>query len=86
MKLFKFKKHLKRLFKDQINWELEGKGGLYLEHCQITPIIPDEEVKIAKETNFQNGFPFGYLAYAVDPENAKKLWTVTEEMIENARK
>ena len=66
--------------------ELERKGGLYLEHCQIAPIIPDEEVKIAKETNFQNGFPFGYLAYAVDPENAKKLWTVTEEMIENARK
>jgi hypothetical protein len=33
-------------------------------HCQVAPIIPDEEVKIAKETNFQNGFPFGYYAYA----------------------
>ena len=66
--------------------ELEGKGGLYLEHCQIAPLIPDEELKIAKETNFKDGFPFGYVSYAVDSENAKKLWTVTEEMIKNARK
>lgn len=53
--------------------ELEGKGGLYLEHCQITPVIPDEVMNQEKLTGFKNGYPFGCTSYALDDENAKRL-------------
>jgi len=47
--------------------ELEGLGGLYLEHCnQATPWA---------ETN-----PFeGVMPHALDPEAADRLWAVSEE-------
>ncbi len=49
--------------------ELEGKGGLYLDDCQI-----------AEERTSEDD-PGGYEAYARDPEAAKRLWTVSEEMV-----
>jgi NAD(P)-dependent dehydrogenase (short-subunit alcohol dehydrogenase family) len=52
--------------------ELENKGGLYLHDCSIgEPITPSSE------------FLKGYHAYALDTENAKKLWTVSEELLRN---
>ena len=66
--------------------ELEGKGGLYLEHCQIAPLISDEECNAAIASNFKNGFPFGYRPYVLDHENAKRLWTVTEDLIKSVKK
>ena len=49
--------------------ELEGKGGLYLEDCQIAKLrtSPDDEG--------------GYEAWALDPDAAKKLWEVSEQML-----
>ena len=49
--------------------ELEGKGGRYLEDCQEgEPVRP--------------GVPFaGYHPHALDAESAKRLWTVSEQMI-----
>ena len=38
------------------------------------------------KTNFKDGFPRGYLPYAIDPVKADKLWELTERLIEEALK
>ncbi|MBI5288714.1 MAG: SDR family NAD(P)-dependent oxidoreductase [Chloroflexi bacterium] len=49
--------------------ELEGVGGLYLEDCAVA--VPWIE-----------GRPFsGYMGYALDPDNAERLWSVSEQLI-----
>jgi NAD(P)-dependent dehydrogenase (short-subunit alcohol dehydrogenase family) len=49
--------------------ELEGRGGLYLEDCHVAAIndAPD-----ALD---------GVKSYAVDPENAERLWAVSEQLV-----
>lgn len=49
--------------------ELEGRGGLYLEDCHVAEVDDDEN---AAE---------GVRSYALDPEAAKRLWTLSEEMV-----
>jgi NAD(P)-dependent dehydrogenase (short-subunit alcohol dehydrogenase family) len=49
--------------------ELEGKGGLYLEDCHVADI---DDAPTA---------PSGVRSYALDPEAAKQLWQVSEEMV-----
>ena len=47
--------------------ELEGVGGLYLENCaQALPWTKDNPVE-------------GVMPYALDPEEAERLWAVSEE-------
>ncbi|MEP6984487.1 MAG: oxidoreductase, partial [Chloroflexota bacterium] len=48
--------------------ELEGIGGLYLENCQEAGLWSDETQT-------------GYMPYARSPENAKRLWTLSEELV-----
>ncbi len=49
--------------------ELEGKGGLYLEDCHIAAI---NDVENARD---------GVRSYALDPQQARQLWTVSEELV-----
>ncbi|MGB2578611.1 NAD(P)-dependent dehydrogenase (short-subunit alcohol dehydrogenase family) [Elusimicrobium simillimum] len=49
--------------------ELEGKGGIYLEDCNIAPIVPDGSPA-----------PFGVRPWALNKEYADKLWKICEEM------
>jgi NAD(P)-dependent dehydrogenase (short-subunit alcohol dehydrogenase family) len=49
--------------------ELTDRGGLYLEDCQIAAPTEDED-----QTT-------GYERYAVDPVAARRLWSVSEDMI-----
>lgn len=49
--------------------ELADKNSLYLEDCHI-----------AQEVGTENAST-GYLAYAVDREQAKKLWAISEQII-----
>jgi NAD(P)-dependent dehydrogenase (short-subunit alcohol dehydrogenase family) len=49
--------------------ELEGKGGLYLEDCQIGELKEEE------------GASSGYLSYALNPASAEKLWTLSEQLV-----
>ncbi|CAF0716558.1 unnamed protein product [Brachionus calyciflorus] len=58
--------------------ELEGKGGLYLENCGYS------ELKESREEAFKC-FQ-GYVKYAVDEENAVKLWNLSCEWIKNPPK
>ncbi len=48
--------------------ELAGKGGLYLEDAQISGTAPPKG-------------SVGCQAYALDPENAKKLWALSERLL-----
>ena len=49
--------------------DLEGRGGLYLEDCQIGK--PAEEA----------GDAGGYAEWAVDPQSATRLWKISEDLI-----
>ena len=49
--------------------DLEGRSGLYLQDCQI-----------AKRTDEATG-DIGYASYAVDPEAARRLWALSEELL-----
>ena len=49
--------------------ELEGKGPLYLENCQVAQIIE------------QPNMLSGVVAHALDEEMADLLWSKTEEML-----
>lgn len=49
--------------------ELEGRGGLYLEDCHVAEI---------DDTENAGG---GVRSYAVDAENARQLWAVSEKMV-----
>jgi NAD(P)-dependent dehydrogenase (short-subunit alcohol dehydrogenase family) len=49
--------------------ELEGKGGLYLEDCRVAEVNDDEAAAA------------GVRSYALDPDAATRLWTVSEELV-----
>ena len=49
--------------------ELEGHGGVYLADCRICEINDTEDSLTVVRS------------YAIDPENAERLWTVSEEMV-----
>jgi NAD(P)-dependent dehydrogenase (short-subunit alcohol dehydrogenase family) len=48
--------------------ELAGRGGLYLEDCQVAGPA-------------QGGRDDGYQAYALDPVQADRLWELSEELV-----
>jgi hypothetical protein len=48
--------------------ELDGKGGLYLEETQISGTEPPPGSA-------------GCAPYALDPEAAKRLWAVSEQLL-----
>lgn len=49
--------------------ELEGRGGLYLEDCHVAAI-----------NDAADGMD-GVRSYALDPQNAERLWTVSEQLV-----
>ena len=48
--------------------DLEGKGGVYLEDCHVSKVDNDSQ----KE---------GVRSYALDPDNAEKLWALSEKLV-----
>ena len=61
--------------------ELENRGGLYLEDCQVKSQVDPEEALEALKSGFKNGYPKGPIPYAINPDNAKKLWEISENLI-----
>jgi NAD(P)-dependent dehydrogenase (short-subunit alcohol dehydrogenase family) len=49
--------------------ELEGRGGLYLEDCQVSELAETDDA------------PRGYAAYAFDADAAARLWQISEELV-----
>lgn len=50
--------------------ELNGKGGLYLEDCHIA--------EAGKGSDMMSG---GYASHAYDTDGAKRLWTISNELL-----
>ncbi len=49
--------------------ELEGRGGLYLQDCQVAAVVEDANEDV------------GCAGYAVDPDAAQRLWALSEELL-----
>ncbi|KAF2032537.1 NAD(P)-binding protein [Setomelanomma holmii] len=49
----------------------EGKGGRYLEDCQVSPPVPEGHQLLDR----------GYAKWAYDPENEAKLWKLSNEWV-----
>ena len=56
--------------------ELENIGGKYLEDCHIANETTIEEL----QKTYQ-----GYLPYALDEQNALKLWNISKEIINQSK-
>lgn len=56
--------------------ELEGKGGVYLENCQVAPPIP----RILDESGYDR-LEYGHSAWAYDQEREEKLWKLSLELV-----
>ncbi|MFE2821538.1 oxidoreductase [Streptomyces sp. NPDC059271] len=56
---------------------LEGLGGVYCENCDISPLVPEEDRQAWLR---DEKAPAGVLAYAVDPEQAARLWELSERL------
>lgn len=48
--------------------EIEGKGGVYLEDCHVADVDDNDLTGSVK-------------SYAVDPDNAERLWALSEELV-----
>ncbi len=55
--------------------QLDGMGGVYCENCDISPLI--EKSTIADRSK---QISFGVMPYAVDPETADRLWSLSEKL------
>jgi len=54
--------------------ELENRGGLYLEDCQLS-VLRESREECMKHFG-------GHIAYCVNSETAEKLWNLTENLLE----
>jgi NAD(P)-dependent dehydrogenase (short-subunit alcohol dehydrogenase family) len=58
--------------------ELDGLGGLYCEDCAVAPIAPP----LTGKSSMADGTrAHGVQRYAIDPDNAERLWKLSEEML-----
>jgi NAD(P)-dependent dehydrogenase (short-subunit alcohol dehydrogenase family) len=57
--------------------QLDGKGGVYCQDCDIAPLVPQEV-----QANHKIGsLPLGVMSYAVDPRVADRLWRLSDELV-----
>ena len=60
------------------NPKLENLGGVYLEDCEVAEVaVSDERTPVASEVAVRKGVK----SYAIDKENADKLWTLSEKLL-----
>lgn len=51
---------------------LEGRGGLYCEDCDVSPVLPDDVATVDGR---------GVAARAIDPARADALWSLSEHLV-----
>jgi len=59
---------------------LDGVGGVYLMDCDVAPLSGDTEIGTDITSGPQEA-GVGVAPHAVDPEAARRLWTLSEELI-----
>jgi hypothetical protein len=61
------------------NPQLEGIGGVFAEDCEIAGITPKNS---GNDTDLDELLKRkGVMSYAIDKENADRLWTLSEKII-----
>lgn len=60
-----------------VSSQLDGMGGVYCENCDIAPLVNRE---IAN--NRPGSRALGVVPYAVDPQEAERLWNWSEQLLE----
>jgi len=65
---------------------LAGMGGVYCENCDIAPPVPEPDKadtgESSNDTRLRVGSrPMGVFPYAVDPEIAERLWSLSERLV-----
>jgi NAD(P)-dependent dehydrogenase (short-subunit alcohol dehydrogenase family) len=68
--------------------QLDNMGGVYCENCDISPLLPKKDEPkesidfLAQDVNaVHRAGALGVMPYAVDPEAAKRLWSVSEQLV-----
>ncbi|NBD28153.1 oxidoreductase [Paenibacillus glycinis] len=60
--------------------QLDNMGGVYCENCDIAPLGRDAESEFELDNN-STLTDSGVMPYAVDPEAAERLWSLSEQLI-----
>jgi NAD(P)-dependent dehydrogenase (short-subunit alcohol dehydrogenase family) len=61
--------------------QLDGLGGAYCENTDIAPLhLPDDETG-RRDSAARGTGTLGVMPYAVDPEAAARLWSLSEELL-----
>jgi NAD(P)-dependent dehydrogenase (short-subunit alcohol dehydrogenase family) len=64
--------------------DLEGKGGLYAQDCDIAPILDHTDPEVIDAANSFGPAALGVMDYALDRDSAGSLWMLSEELLESA--
>jgi NAD(P)-dependent dehydrogenase (short-subunit alcohol dehydrogenase family) len=59
--------------------QLDGMGGVYCENCEIAKVSEAGSVETTMADSLRPG---GVRGYAIDPEAARRLWALSEELTE----
>ena len=59
---------------------LDDLGGLYAQDCDIAPLLDHTDPAVVEAARQWGPAGLGVMDYAVDPESAERLWTLTEQL------
>jgi NAD(P)-dependent dehydrogenase (short-subunit alcohol dehydrogenase family) len=59
-----------------VSSRLDGLGGLYCQDCDVAPLVTTEALAEQK----MGSAPLGVMPYAIDPESAERLWSLSERL------
>jgi NAD(P)-dependent dehydrogenase (short-subunit alcohol dehydrogenase family) len=65
--------------------ELQGISGKYLEDCAITTQLLRADKPLGGQYDPRGPLRGHYQPYALDPDNAERLWTLSEQLINSVR-
>jgi NAD(P)-dependent dehydrogenase (short-subunit alcohol dehydrogenase family) len=60
---------------------LDGVGGLYAQDCDVAPLLDHTGPTVVAAANSFGPAALGVMDYAVDPDRAERLWTLTEALL-----
>lgn len=62
-----------------VSSQLDGMGGVYCENCEVAFPVPEENQE--NPGSATSGNMLGVMPYAVDAENAARLWHLSEQLL-----
>ncbi|SHN18467.1 oxidoreductase [Chitinophaga sp. CF418] len=64
--------------------QLNGMGGVYCENCDISPVTTEDKTQGGNDISKRApSKAFGVFPYAIDPVAAKRLWELSELLLNN---